>query len=54
MFAEGSVDDADVEEDLAGVVDLAELCNGVFKLVVVVARQGAYPGFDFLCEADGK
>lgn len=50
VLSEGRVDYAHVEENLAGVLDLLELDDGVFKLIVVVATQGSNPGLDFLCE----
>jgi hypothetical protein len=48
VLAESSMDDAHVEEDLAGVGDLVKLSQSIFELVVVVATKGRNPGLDFL------
>jgi hypothetical protein len=48
MLAEGGVDDADVEENLAGFSNLLELFDSIVKFVVVVSSQGSNPGLDLL------
>ena len=48
MLAEGSVDHAHVEEDLARVANLVELVQGVVEFIVVVPRKGGNPRLDFL------
>ena len=42
------MDDAHVEENLAGVGDLVKLSQSILELVVVIATQGRNPGLDFL------
>lgn len=53
MFAEGGVNDAHVEEDLACVANLVEFVEGIVELVVVVAGEGGDPSLDLLLERHG-
>jgi hypothetical protein len=48
MFAQGRMDDTAVEENLGSVGDLVKHLQCLIELIVVVAREGCHPGFDFL------
>lgn len=48
MLAQSGVDDAHVEEDLAGIANLVELGKSFVEFVVVVATQGRDPGLNLL------
>ena len=49
VLAEGSMNNAHVEEDLARVGNLVELGNSIVELIVIVARERGNPRLDFLC-----
>lgn len=48
MLAESSMDDTDVEEDLAGIMDFGKLVQRVIEFIVVVSSKGCDPSLDFL------
>jgi hypothetical protein len=48
MFAQRSMNDTHIEEDLAGVANLVEFGECIVKLIVVVASKGCDPSLDFL------
>ena len=53
VLAEGSVDEADVGEDLGGVGDLGEELQALFKVLCVIGLEGGSPCFELCLEGHG-
>lgn len=49
MFAQRSMNDTHIEENLAGVANLVEFAQCIVEFIVVVASEGRDPSLDFLC-----
>ena len=48
MFAQRSMNDTHVEQNLAGVANLVEFVESIVEFIVVVASEGSNPSLDFL------